>query len=611
MQPTTVSRRIQSVALTAGAIYICAWGIYYIAQETIRKTTLRRRKRRYPLLAPLLPPHALAAGARVAQRVGVLSRATPSSSSSHPSSSSSSSLRTSRSHSPSRSSPPSPSSPSHAPSTPTSSKGKARAHDLHDHDLDHVQHRLQPHLVDTNPQTRPNGWYGNASQHEIEKIQNRFASLKILGRWANVVPEWREQGAWEWVLWKGFYSLFYKPRIWWDGGLKRDLASPEGRKRVDELLPVHQIDHARLWGRVLPVPAASANASTVVVDKGRERHVAPASLATPASSPSPSSAPAAVEEGITFTWIGQSTCLFQIHGLTVLTDPVFGEQPLESIFSPTRMRPMPCTFDELVHQGRIDVILLTHNHFDHLDVDILPRVPPSVQWIVPLGLTPLLVEHGIRASQITELDWWASTRQTFNIPVRRSRSRRSSTSTSTSTSPASPSPDADTTSTSRQLDVTAVPATHWSARTPLDTNRTLWNSYSVRVSPPPARPDAAEARLFFCGDTGYSPSLFTAIGRCLGPFDVAAVPIGSFEPRWHMAIQHMHAVESVQVVKDVGARRAFAMHWGTWQMSDERWDDPPRELARELEKRGEPQDTLRRVGFGETVDVPVGAVEAT
>ncbi|KAN0063745.1 hypothetical protein ACQY0O_003795 [Thecaphora frezii] len=552
MLPTSRTSKFQSVALTAGAIYVSAWGIYYIAQETIRKSILRKRKRSYPLQAPLLPPHALAAGARVAERVGVLAKAASS-----PASSSSSST--------------SPASP--APSSPSD-------------ELQQARHKLPAELLSPSPQHRPDNWYGNASEHEVYKIHRRFASLKVLGRWANVVPEWREQGAWEWFFWKGLYSLFYKPRIWWDGGLKRDLKTPEGRQKVERLLPVQHIDTLRLWG------TANGDAAD---DSGKSTYKGKAKLVE-----SPEAA-AAVEEGITFTWIGQSTCLIQMHGLTILTDPVFGTQPIESIFSPTRMRPMPCTFSELLASGRIDVILLTHNHFDHLDVDILPLVPRSVQWYVPLGLTPLLVEHGIAASQITELDWWVSATQTLEVRVRPQSAARQL------------ADRGNTVSTRRQLSVTAVPASHWSARTPLDTNTTLWNSYSVRVSPPAASLSSEgaprEARLFFCGDTGYSPSLFTAIGRCLGPFDVAAVPIGSYEPRWHMSIQHMHVVESVQVVKDVGARCGFAMHWGTWQMSDERWDDPPRELADEIARRGEPAETLRCVGFGETVEVAKGGDE--
>ena len=85
---------------------------------------------------------------------------------------------------------------------------------------------------------------------------------------------------------------------------------------------------------------------------------------------------------------------------------------------------------------------------------------------------------------------------------------------------------------------------------------------------------------FFCGDTGYSPSLFRAIGASLGPFDIAALPIGSYAPEWHMRTQHMHVRDAVQVARDIGAKQSYGMHWATWVMSDEEWHDPADQLAR-------------------------------
>lgn len=350
--------------LTAASVYLSAWGLYYLASETIRAHVLRRRRRRYAL-----PP---------------------------------------------------------APA------GEA-----------------------SDPGTAP----GTATAEEAEAIRKRFGSLRVLGRWANVVPEWREQGAWEWAVWKGVYSLLYRrPRIWWDGGFSRDLKTTAGRERIERLVPVHKVDHAALWTQ-------------------------------PAQHP------------LTFTWIGQSTCLIQLHGLTILTDPVFGDQPLESLLSPTRLRPIPCSFDELLQHGRIDVVLLTHNHFDHLDVSILPRVPRATKWFVPLGLTPLLVQHGLHPSQITELDWWQEHRLETDI--------------------------AHTT-----IQVTAVPAAHWSARTPLDTNRTLWNSYAVRVSTsaPHSKPVSLVSQV-----SSTACLLFTQADIC---YSSSAATLGTVPPCSVRSVRH-------------------------------------------------------------------------
>lgn len=507
MLPTKVTH-VKTVALTAASLYVTGWGLYYLAQETIRRSHLRARKRKYPLKAPILPPHAIVAGARIASRVGVLGQ----------------------------------------DQTPQFRQNKVSENvNGHASLTAQTDGESTPDLESCS--SRQASWYGGASDTELERIQRRFSSLHILGRYANVVPEWREQGAWEWLIWKGFYSLFYKPRIWWDGGFANDFKSAQGKRRIEELLPVQKVDWKSLFA---PCP-----------DKPR----------------------AAVKKGSqsSFTWIGQSTCLIQLEGLTILTDPVFGEQPVKSVFSPRRMRPLPCDFDELMLNANVDVVLITHNHFDHLDVSILARFGSNTTFVVPIGLTALLIKYGIDKQQIIELDWWQQRHLPIEIRVASEKSDQ-------------------ITRQVRTLDVTAVPASHWSARSPLDTNTTLWNSYAVRVHLP-AKPTTSSKALFFCGDTGYSPSLFTAIGRALGPFDLACVPIGSYEPRWHMAIQHMHVTESVQVTHDVGSKRGFAMHWGTWQMSDERWDDPHRELQQELTARGDAPDQLMTVPFGKTFEL--------
>lgn len=518
----TKPQQIKTALVSISSLYIIGWGIYYLAQETIRRRELASRKRKYPLRAPLLPPHAISAGVRVAERVGVLAHTNTKSASSKDT------AETSEAH--------------------EILKQRGLDDDASNKQVDAVSPPATP--------TRSSSWYGGATETEVTRIHKRFSSLKVLGRYANVVPEWREQGAWEWVAWKLVYSVFYKPRIWWDGGLKADQKTQEGRQKIEMLLPVERIQWDELFA---PSSTSKGSAAPAVRDP----------------------------EQASFTWIGQSTCLIQLNGVTILTDPVFGQQPVTTLFSPTRMRPMPCSIHELVSNTAIDVVLLTHNHFDHLDIDVLPLIPKSTTFVVPIGLTPLLQQYDVNAERIVELDWWQQKRLSLSIRV------------------------ASTDDCRRWFDVTAVPASHWSARTPLDTNTTLWNSYAVRVyaddQPPtasrprsPTSPASEAPSLFFCGDTGYSPSLFTAIGRALGPFDVACLPIGSYEPRWHMQIQHMHVTESVQVTRDIGSKRAFAMHWGTWSMSDESWDDPYWQLHKEIQQTSDDPERLLAVPFGKT-----------
>ncbi|WFD02663.1 N-acetylphosphatidylethanolamine-hydrolyzing phospholipase D [Malassezia obtusa] len=372
-------------------------------------------------------------------------------------------------------------------------------------------------------------WFGQADDAERGRITSRFATLRFCGRYLNVTPEWREQGLWEWMWWKVVHTTFFHGRFGWDGGFSRDEKTEEGRKRIESLLPVEPLDTQRLWGT--------------------------------------GSEPAAPSSGISYTW-----CL---HGLSILTDPVFGKQPLESVLSPTRMRPMPCTIHDI---RNVDVVLVSHNHFDHLDLSVVPHISRRARWIVPKGVAPLLVRRGVPRERITELSWWDETEEACRVAVQTASGVEA---------------------VERTVRLAAVPASHWSARTPLDTNTTLWNSYAVRV----CAPEAPDARLFFCGDSGYSASLFQAIGRMYGPFELATIPIGSYEPRWHLSLQHMDPHGSVCVARDVGARTSFGMHWGTWSMSDEHWDDPPKDLARALEAEALPSSFLRTVPFGATQDI--------
>lgn len=272
--------------------------------------------------------------------------------------------------------------------------------------------------------------------------------------------------------------------------------------------------------------------------------------------------------GPSVTWVGHATALVQLGGITLLTDPVFSERasPVRGV-GPRRHQPPGLALHEL---PRVDLVLVSHNHYDHLDEASVralkqqPGGPPL--FVVPLGLKAWLAARGI--GQAVELDWWDS----HPLP-------------------------------GRGVEVVLVPAQHWSARGLRDRMATLWGGFAV-FSP--------DCHLFFAGDTGYSrdfqhmrqhfaPRQQPALG---GGFDLALLPIGAYEPRWFMAAQHVNVEEALQIHADLGAKRSLGLHWGTFALTDEPLDAPPQELARQRVLRGLPEDDFFTLAIGETRALP-------
>lgn len=271
------------------------------------------------------------------------------------------------------------------------------------------------------------------------------------------------------------------------------------------------------------------------------------------------------------TWIGHITVLAQMGGLNFLTDPVFSDRCFPVQWAgPKRHTPPGLSLDQLPH---IDVVLLSHNHYDHLDEDSMLALsrqaggPPL--FIAPLGHRTWFERHGIQG--VIELDWWDT-----HVLEATDRSAR--------------------------IPVTLTPAQHWSARTAFDAMRSLWGGFAV-LSP--------DCHLFFAGDTAYSKD-FQDIRRHFadhqtpemgGGFDMALLPIGAYEPRWFMKDQHCNPEESVQIFQDLGCQRAMAVHWGTFVLTDEALDEPPRALARALQAQGMSADDFKVAAIGETLKI--------
>jgi L-ascorbate metabolism protein UlaG (beta-lactamase superfamily) len=238
--------------------------------------------------------------------------------------------------------------------------------------------------------------------------------------------------------------------------------------------------------------------------------------------------PPALHDGARLTWIGHASWLVQLAGVSLLIDPVFSN----SIGPGVRRRVPPAlAFSEL---PSIDAQLVTHNHRDHLDLPSLQRVGRPV--IAGLGMSGFFTDRGL---DCTELGWW----QPMQI---------------------------------RDVTIRFVPAQHWSQRTLIDTNQTLWGGFII---------ESPFTRIYHSGDTAYF-SGFTEIGKRCRPIDAALLPIGAYEPEWFMSKQHLNPEGAVQAFIDLGARELVAMHWGTFQLTDEPMDEPPARLHAEWKRRG-------------------------
>ncbi|MEY2409315.1 MAG: hypothetical protein QOF48_1985 [Verrucomicrobiota bacterium] len=256
---------------------------------------------------------------------------------------------------------------------------------------------------------------------------------------------------------------------------------------------------------------------------------------------------------IAATFVGHSTFLIQIAGLNILTDPVFSDRVGPWNFGgPRRVRPPGIPLEEL---PKIDFVLLSHNHYDHADMATLSRLQRLFDPLVvtTLGNQRFLNRRGL--GRVKELDWWESN------------------------------------DCGRGLEVMATPAQHFSSRHVFDRDRTLWGGFVLT---------AGGQRVYFVGDSGYGPH-FKEVGERVPGIDLALVPIGAYEPRWFMHRAHVNPDEAVRVHLDVRPRRSVGMHFGTFQLTDEAIDDPPRHLSEALVEHGVKPEDFVVPRFGETI----------
>jgi len=242
--------------------------------------------------------------------------------------------------------------------------------------------------------------------------------------------------------------------------------------------------------------------------------------------------------GLRATWLGHSTVLIEIGGLRVLTDPVWGARASPSrLAGPKRFQPVPVP---LRRMPPIDVIVLSHDHYDHLDFETARELAKTgVPWVTSLGVGAHLESFGVRPEHITELDWW----QSHTLP-------------------------------GAELTITAAPSQHFSGRGLKDRNATLWSSFAIR---------SPRHSVFFSGDTGLTPE-YATIRERLGPFDLVMLEIGAFHPSWGDI--HLGPVNALEAHALLGGGALLPVHWGTFSLALHAWDEPAETLFELAPRRG-------------------------
>lgn len=312
-------------------------------------------------------------------------------------------------------------------------------------------------------------------------------------------------------------------------------------------------------GRRFFNPVKHENRSWLDVLKWRRTSKATPWASSVALRPPPPLPPVPLDGTLTATWINHATVLLQTRHANILTDPVFSKRTSPvSWAGPRRVHPPGVALADL---PPIHVILLSHDHYDHCDRTSLRYFarqahPPIV--VTPLGNGDLLRKFGFEAERIIELDWWEAHEFAHSFHVR------------------------------------ATPARHWSNRLSGARNGRLWSGFYLQVG---------GRTIYYAGDTGWDDHMFSDIWERCGPPDLALIPIGAYEPRWFMAAQHCNPAEAVRIHQTVGAGKSLAVHWGTFQLTDEGRDAPREALAVARQEAGVPPTDFTTLSPGETLCV--------
>ena len=251
---------------------------------------------------------------------------------------------------------------------------------------------------------------------------------------------------------------------------------------------------------------------------------------------------------IQYTWLGHSSIILELEGKRLLLDPVFSERiSFSQLIGPKRFHPTPIPLEQLPH---IDMVLMSHNHYDHLDTLVVDHFKTSeVDFVVPLGIKSWLIKRGVKSENVTELDWW----EDYELDG---------------------------------LTVVSTPARHFSGRGLFDRDEAFWTSWAIL---------GENHKAFFSGDTGMTPQ-FNDIGEKFGPFDITFMKIGAYDEQW--PDMHINPEEAVQAHLMLKGNQLVPIHWGTFDLAFHSWQEP---IERTIVAADKNNVSLLTSRIGETV----------
>uniref|UniRef100_A0A0L0P4G4 Metallo-beta-lactamase domain-containing protein n=1 Tax=Candidozyma auris TaxID=498019 RepID=A0A0L0P4G4_CANAR len=357
---------------------------------------------------------------------------------------------------------------------------------------------------------------------ELEDV-SKFKSATINGMFVNPFDEYRPQTGFEflWVRLLELVESFYGNKI----EIHDKYPTPEGDfKEVDDMLKTFRPNYELLRenSKILQQCTALGN-----FDKLREKKNG-----------------VSLHDQLLFTWLGQSCSLVQISGINILTDPIFSDHLFTPHFGPKRLVKSPMTLSDVNYatNNKLDFVLVSHNHPDHLDLDAVERISNRATWIVPLGLKLVLAKRGIY--RVVELDWWDKV--SLNKLICESPNFKD------------------------DYEIVCVPAMHWSGRHITDSNQSLWGSFILRRN--------GHSLLYHAGDTGFCRELFEMIAKLYGPVTLLMLPIGQYCPEWHQLPRHILPEESIKIAQILQTKFALGIHFGTFKLSSEPILEPKNKL---------------------------------